>query len=217
MRNSFLHRCYYRLVQRGVGVYFWLKFRVRYLHRRRVPKTGAVLLVANHESFLDPPLVGVGAPRICNYMARETLFSTATLGKRLFTLWIRLLNAYPVSLEGSGLDGVKQTLKRLKNGEMVLIFPEGTRSDGELLPFHAGFIALARRGKAAVMPCGISGAGECLPRGAKKIKNGKIVVAYGEPIPAEEVAAMTDAELLEAVETRIRALIAEAAEARKGT
>ncbi len=214
MRKSFLHHCFYVTMQYVVGLYFLIRFSARYFYPKRVPKSGPVLIVANHESFLDPPLLGVGTPRMCNFMARETLFSNATLGKRLFTLWIRMLNAYPVSLEGSGLGGVKQTLKRLKDGEAVVIFPEGTRSDGELLPFHAGFISLAKRAKAAIVPCGISGAGEAMPRGQKP-RWGCVTVMYGEPIMPDVVQEMPEQELLEMVETRVRALIVEASQARK--
>ena len=212
MKFSLYHRCFYHLVRRIIWVYFKIWFSVRYLHWRRVPMMGPVLIVANHESFLDPPLVGVGLTRMCHYMARETLFGDKTRVKRIFTWFIRRLNAFPVSLEGSGLDGVKQTLKLLKGEQAVVIFPEGTRSEEGLLPFRSGFISLAKRAKTAIVPCGLYGAGKCMPRGAKRPKRGRIMVVYGEVISAEDVQRMPEEELLRMVEERVRELIAEAKE-----
>ncbi|MDO4550208.1 MAG: lysophospholipid acyltransferase family protein [Planctomycetia bacterium] len=218
MIKNFFRRCFYNFVKTLVWIYFVIYFRVRYLHNRKIPSEGAVLIVANHESFLDPPLVGIGCLRICHYMARSTLFEGEKWTKRFFGRIIHLLNAFPVSLEGSGYGGVKETLKRLKAGNPVVIFPEGTRSDCGMLPFRAGFISLARRGKAAIVPCGVYGAGLAFPRGKKFPKCQKITVAYGDAISVEEMAEMTDDEILKSVEEKVRQLISEAemSQKRKG-
>ena len=76
-----------------------------------------------------------------NYVARETLFRLPLLAPLM-----RFLDAFPIDREGSGLSGLKETLRRLKRGELVLIFPEGTRTtDGEVAPLKPGFISVARR------------------------------------------------------------------------
>ncbi|HOU36076.1 MAG TPA: lysophospholipid acyltransferase family protein, partial [Candidatus Omnitrophota bacterium] len=80
-------------------------------------------MVSNHQSHLDPPLVGCGCRRQMNFLARNTLFRSP-----LFAKLISSVNAIPIDREGGGLAGLKETLRRLKRGEMVLVFPEGTRT-----------------------------------------------------------------------------------------
>ena len=149
-----------------------------------IPETGPVLVVSNHQSHFDPPLIGTGCWRRMNYLARQTLFRFAPLG------WlIRSLDAIPIDRDGLGLGGIKESLRRLKRGEMVLIFPEGTRSrDGEVAPFRPGFTVLAARSKAWILPVAIVGAFEAWPRSRRLPRGGTIHVHYGEPIPPEEVA-----------------------------
>ena len=212
MKFSLYHRLFYRLAWSFFLSFFKIWLGIRYLHWRRVPNTGPVLIVGNHESFLDPPAVAVGIVRMCHFMARESLFSTKTVPRRMFSWLMHHLNAFPVSLDGSGLDGVKQTLKLLKAGESVVIFPEGTRSEGDLLPFHKGFISVAKRGKAAIVPCGLYGARKAMPRGAKMPRMSRVAIAYGEVISAEDVQRMSEEELLKLTEEKVRELIAEAKE-----
>ncbi len=96
-------------------------------------------MVSNHQSHLDPPLVGMACHRHMNYIARETLFAF-----KPFAWLIHSINAIAIDREGLGLAGIKESLKRLKNGEMVLIFAEGTRTpDGEIKPFKPGITSLA--------------------------------------------------------------------------
>ena len=114
-----------------------LCFRLRCYGRQNVPRDGGVLVLSNHQSNLDPVLVGIAVPRRLNYLARETLFGFAP-----FRWLIRSLDAIPIDREGLGLSGLKECLRRLKRGEMVLLFPEGTRtSDGEVGALKAGFCA----------------------------------------------------------------------------
>jgi len=85
--------------------------------------TFGVLVVSNHQSHFDPPLVGIGCWRQMNFVARESLMTFRPFG------WlIRSIGAIPIDRDGIGLSGIKESLKLLKRGEMVLIFPEGTRT-----------------------------------------------------------------------------------------
>ena len=165
---------------------------------RIYPRRGPVLVVSNHQSHFDPPLVGAGCWRRMNYLARETLFRFAPLG------WlIRSLDAIPIDRDGLGLNGIKESLRRLKRGEMVLIFPEGTRTrDGEVAPFRPGFTVLAARSKAWILPVAIEGAFDAWPRSQKLPRLGTIHVLYGKPIPPEEVAGCDERELVAEVERR---------------
>ena len=159
-----------------------------------------MLVVSNHQSHFDPPLVGIGCRRQMNYVARDTLFRFPPFG-----WFINSVGAIPIDRDGIGLGGIKESLKRLKRGEMVLIFPEGTRTrDGEIAPFRPGFTALAARSNAAILPVAIDGAFQVWPRSKKFPGLGKIRVHYGKPIPHAEIAGRDERELLAEVERRVR-------------
>jgi 1-acyl-sn-glycerol-3-phosphate acyltransferase len=135
-----------------------------------------------------------------NYLARETLFQFAPLGWLIHTL-----DAIPIDRDGLGLNGLKESLRRLKRGEMVLIFPEGTRTrDGEVAPFRPGFTVLAARSKAWILPVAIAGAFDAWPRSQIFPRRGTIHVHYGQPIPPEEVASCDERDLVAEVEQRVR-------------
>src|SRR5262249_18348265 len=139
---------FFRVVCRLLGV---VVFQIRVFGREHVPSRGGVLVVSNHQSHLDPILVGLACDRRLNYVARDTLF-----GFSPFRWLINSFDAIPIDREGIGLGGLKESLKRLKDGEMLLIFPEGTRTrDGEVGRLKPGFLALARRAKAPLLPVGL--------------------------------------------------------------
>ena len=105
---------------------------------------------------------------------------------------------------GLGIEGIKATLKSLKAGGVVVIFPEGTRSKtGELQQLKAGFIALARRAKVPLVPCGFVGAHDCLPRGTGMIHFRRIRCVYGEAISVSEIELLSDEQLLAMVHSQI--------------
>ena len=118
------------------------------------------------------------------------------------------MNAFPISHDKSPLAGIKETLKRLKDEQAVLIFPEGTRSeDGSLGEFHKGIISVARRSKAPILPCAIQGAYKAWSRHTKFPKPYKVTITFGDVIPAEEVQAMDDDALLERLRETISKML----------
>jgi 1-acyl-sn-glycerol-3-phosphate acyltransferase len=176
-------------------------YRIRYSGVENVPLQGGLLVVANHQSHLDPPLVGAGFPRRMSYLARETLFRFAP-----FAWLLRSLNGVPLDREGGGMAGMKETLRRLKRGEAVLIFPEGTRSpDGEIGRFRQGFATLAVRSKAAILPATLEGAFDAWPRSRNYPLPGRVHVHYGTPLLPEEIAGRSEAELVAEVQSRVEA------------
>ena len=204
-QRSLLNRLWYRLIQCSLQLAAVLVYRVRYSGRRHIPSEGGVLVVSNHQSHLDPPLVGIGCPRLMNYLARDSLFRFAPFGR-----FIHSINAIPIDREGIGLAGIKEALKRLKRGEMVLIFPEGTRSsDGEIAPFRPGFTTLAVRSKAAILPVAVDGAFQAFPRWRKFPGPGRIRVHYGTPMLPAELVGRDDRELAAEVERRVRECLAQ--------
>jgi len=185
-----------RVVCRVIAV--WL-YGLRVEGRENWPHEGSGLVCANHQSMFDPPLVGLTCSRRLNYLARDTLFRVPGL-KQLITF----LDAIPIDRDGGGLAGLKETLRRLKAGELVLIFPEGTRTrDGEVAPLKPGFISVARRSKAPLVPVGLDGAYQAWPRTARLPRAGRVGVAIGKPISPEQVAALSDDDLLAELEQRI--------------
>lgn len=180
-------------------------YRIRYWGRENIPRQGGVLVVSNHQSHLDPPLVGAGCPRRMNYLARNTLFRFGP-----FRWLIRSLDAIPIDLEGVGVTGFKETLRRLKRGEMVLMFPEGTRTrDGRVGPFLPGFSTLAVRTRSAILPVALEGAYQAWPRRHKLPRPAVIHVSYGHPILPSQFGQHSDEQLVREVERRIRKLHAD--------
>lgn len=176
-------------------------FRLRWTGSEHFPETGGALICSNHQSFFDPVLVGLTCNRRMNYLARDTLFHNPILAPL-----IRYLDAIPIDREGGGLAGLKETLRRLKAGEQVLIFPEGTRTtDGEVLPLKPGFCSVARRSKTPLVPVGLDGAYQAWPRTAKFPRLGRMAVVIGEPMQPEMVSQMTDEQVVAELATRIKA------------
>lgn len=186
-------------------------FRIRSFGHEVIPARGPGLLLSNHQSNLDPVLIGLATTRGLNYMARETLFRHRALG------WLmRSLDGFPIDREGTGLGGVKETLRRLKQGQIVVLFPEGTRSrDGQVQAIKPGFCAMARRAGVTLYPAAIDGAFQAWPRQRAFPRRGVIHLCFGTPIRPAEIAAMSDSELLAAVNERIRDCHARAAESRR--
>lgn len=209
--RSIFQRAWYRLVQFSLRVGALCLFRLRLVNVAAMPATGPVVVLANHGSHLDPPLVGVAIGRRLNFLARQSLFDNW-----LFGGLIRSLDAIPINRDGPGLAGLRETLRRLKRGEPVVVFPEGARSrDGRMQPLMPGFVVLLRRGGAAALPLGIAGAHEAMPPGKSAPRLRQIVVAAEAPLSAEEIAGLSDEALLAEIETRIRRAIAKAESIRR--
>lgn len=174
-------------------------FRVRVVGRENVPPDGGGLVCANHQSYFDPVLIGLAVDRRLNYLARDTLFRNP-----LFKWLIDFFDAIPIDREGGGLAGLKETLRRLKQEELVLIFPEGTRTrNGDLQPLKPGFCAVARRSRGPLIPIGFDGAYQAWPRSSPMPRLSRLAVVIGEPILPPLVATLSDPELVAELQGRI--------------
>src|SRR5712692_4334720 len=146
--------------------------------QENVPRQGAVLIAPNHLSFLDPPLIGCALRRPGWFMAKAELFNIPG-----FAWLIRGMHAYPVRRGVVDRAALKRTLEYLKEGELVCVFPEGTRSArGELGPIEIGIGMLALKSGAPIVPVGIRGTDQRLPRDAKRLHRAKIRVQFGRPL-----------------------------------
>ena len=156
-------------------------FSYRVVGKEKLVTDGSVLIASNHESFLDPPLVGVAYDHAVFYLARKTLFRG--LGAWLYPR----LNSIPVDQDRPDMTSLKTIIKLLKQGEQVVVFPEGARTlDGNLQPAEAGTGLIVAKTKAVVQPVRIFGARDALPRGSGKIKFCPITVVVGDPINFSE-------------------------------
>lgn len=142
---------------------------------------GPCLIASNHQSFLDPPLIGGSLPFEIAFVARKSLFVNPVFGGL-----IRACRAIPLDRDEADLAAVRRALATLAEGRKLLIFPEGTRSaDGVLLPAKAGAGLLALRSGVPVVPVRIRGARDVLPRGAALPMGGaRIRIRFGRAIPA---------------------------------
>ncbi|KUP06592.1 acyl-phosphate glycerol 3-phosphate acyltransferase [Bacillus coahuilensis p1.1.43] len=147
---------------------------VKVIGHEHFPKTDGVLLCTNHIDNLDPPIVGITAPRPVSFMAKEELFNVPILGNV-----VKRLKAFPVKRGMSDREALRVGLKLLKNGEVLGLFPEGTRSkDGSLGKGLAGAGFFALRSNAAVVPCAIIGPYKPFKR---------LTVVYGKPIDMDSL------------------------------
>src|SRR3954465_14560282 len=124
-----------------------------------VPTHGAGVIVSNHLSLIDPFVLGYGADRLVSFMGKQELFAVPFVG-----LWIRKLGGFPVDRTRRDPASLRTALTILKQGELLGMFPEGTRStSGELQEFRAGAVRLAARAKAPVIPAAVYNTNHALP------------------------------------------------------
>ena len=148
-------------------------YQYKVIGKENVPSEGGVLLCSNHISNFDPPTVGIAAPRQVHFMAKEELFSAPILGKIL-----PHVNAFPVKRGMSDREALRKALAILKEGKVLGLFPEGTRSKtGELGEGLAGAGFFALRSDAHIVPCAIIGPYKPFRR---------LKVVFGKPINFDE-------------------------------
>ncbi|MGX1193218.1 1-acyl-sn-glycerol-3-phosphate acyltransferase [Metabacillus sp. SLBN-84] len=148
MRMSF-----YQFAKGVVASVFFPLYRIEIHGKEHFPKDGAVLLCSNHIDNLDPPTVGICAPRQVHFMAKEELFQVPVLGGI-----VRKVGSFPVKRGMSDREAIRKGLNVLKDGGVLGLFPEGTRSkDGKLGKGLAGAGFFALKSDASIVPCAIIG------------------------------------------------------------
>jgi len=197
--QSCLKTVFYRAVRFTARITSVTLFDFRCVGRQNLEFDGGALVLSTHQSHFDPVLIGLSYNGRMNYLARRSLFNNRLLGTVIY-----LLDAIELDRDRSGIAGLKETLKRLKGGKKVLVFPEGTRtSDGKIAPLKPGFLAVARRSKVPLVPVAITGAFEALPRTSSFPIRYPIRMAIGEKLEAEMVANLSDDEVLKILSKRM--------------
>ncbi|NLT69789.1 MAG: 1-acyl-sn-glycerol-3-phosphate acyltransferase [Verrucomicrobiaceae bacterium] len=169
---------------------------------------GGLLIASNHVSFLDPPLIGAAFREPLHYFARKTLFDHP-VANFLFTR----VNAIPVNQDKPELSALKLVIHLLKEGEKVLIFPEGERTlDGKLKSEGApGIGMIVSKAKVPVLPVRLFGPEKALPRGSGKLKRHPVTLAVGEPLDLSDLLEKSELgtkERYQAISARIMSAIA---------
>jgi 1-acyl-sn-glycerol-3-phosphate acyltransferase len=149
--------------------------------RENLIEDGAAILASNHQSYLDPPCIGMACRNDIYYLARNTLYQRPLIGPLL-----KRLNTVPVDRDRGDVSSIKTIIRLLRSGHRVIIFPEGTRSsDGKLQPARAGLGMIIAKTLAPVVPIRVFGSFEALPRvGGLKLRPVSVVV--GKPMRFSE-------------------------------
>ena len=154
-----------------------LLFRLQVSGQDHIPRTGGVLIAANHTSYLDIPILGCALPRQASFIGRMDLFS-GIVGTIL-----RYLGWIPIRRERVDRKAFDEAVGRLKAGRVVVIYPEGSRSpDGQLQPGKPGIGMIAAAAGCPVVPALLEGTYEALPPGASWIRVRPIRVIFGQPM-----------------------------------
>jgi len=167
------------LVYRAVRRFFWLWFvllcRFRARGAERIPKEGGCLIVANHQSYFDIPLVAVSTRRHVCFVARDTLAKS-----RPIAFLIKWCGGVMVRRGASDRASLREIGEHLKQGDVVCIFPEGTRSpDGSIGEFKRGMALIARQARVPVVPAGIRGTLRILGRGSSAPRPARCSIEFG--------------------------------------
>ncbi len=174
------------------SIYIWCKvyYRAEIIGLENIPKEGPLIFCGNHRTYLDPPLMVATAKRDMKFLAKEELYNNKFLA---FLGWV--FEAIPVKRDEKDVSAIKTSLKFLKSGQCIALFPEGTRNGlekGEKVKDGVAFFAV--RSGAKVVPCGIKG-------GTKE--NRKVTITYGMPLDYSEYKGTKDKEKLEEITEEI--------------
>ena len=169
-------------IGRALTRWTWrLLFRPRLEGRARLPETGGALLCANHQSFLDIPLVAHLTPRHVAFVARASLAHSG------FLAWVMRESGAVLIRQGKpDRAALREMVAHLEAGDLVAIFPEGSRTwDGSLGELRAGALVAARQAGVPVVPIGIRGAFEAWPRQRRFPRPRRVAARVGAPIDAD--------------------------------
>jgi 1-acyl-sn-glycerol-3-phosphate acyltransferase len=206
----------WRTLRPPVRFLFALMFRFRSHGVENIPESGGALLLINHQSYLDPAILGLPQHRPISMVARKNLYEIPILGRILKGLY-----GLAIDRDAPGTGVIREMVRRLEHGFLVGLFPEGTRSSGARLGrIRPGFISIVRRIDVPIIPVGIAGADRAFPRGAKFIRPARICISFGEPIPESQLHPLRthgrEDELIELIRQHIQVEVERSAERIRG-
>ena len=183
-------------------IFTTLCFDFKTFGEERVPRSGGVLLVTNHQSFLDPILLGVRLLRPVSFFARHSLFEN-----RYFGWLIRSVNAFPVHRGKPDIAAFRETIRRLRGGHVLNIFPEGTRApDRDIGRLQKGIALIVRQAGVPVIPVVVTGSFEAWPRTRKLFRHHPIYMQFGHPLSVE---GLENEQIVELIERTLKRMLQE--------
>ncbi len=162
-------------------LFVWLRIE----GRNRIPQRGGLIVVSNHLSLADPPILWYAAPRHLCFMGRADILNISVVGAIA-----RIAKMVPVKQRTADRNAIKLAIETVQRGEALAVFPEGELSETrDLQPFLPGVLLILRQTRAPVLPVGLIGTDKILPYGklVPKPAFGVVRVRFGEPIPAEQI------------------------------
>lgn len=159
----------YRIVRALLKFFFLFTFRIKVNGKENMLKTGGAIVCINHRSNWDVPVAGAYGVRQFGFMAKSELFKNKLLGG-----FLKMFGAFPVQRGKGDLGAIKAALQRLKNDEIVAMFPEGKRvKNNEIVSAKPGAVMLAHKAKVPIIPIKLEGGYKWLS---------KVTMTIGEPI-----------------------------------
>lgn len=149
--------------------------------REHLPTEGAYLFAPSHRSYIDTPISAAVQTRRMRFMGKDTMWKHERLG-RLFSA----LGAFPVTRGSVDREALKRCVEILNDGEPLVIYPEGERKDGPVIqPLFDGVAFIASKAKVPIVPVGIGGSANAMPRRATFVYPRKVHMVIGEPFSVE--------------------------------
>jgi 1-acyl-sn-glycerol-3-phosphate acyltransferase len=173
----------YRVCRSSLVVFFRVLFGCRVYGAHYLPRTGGYIIASNHVSFLDPLAVGVGVSRPLRFLARHDLFRNPYFG------WlIRNVGAIPIKKDRMDLAGLKNAIRIIREGQILVIFPEGRRMDvrDKLVEPSPGVGFLASLAGVPIIPARVVGTEKALPKNSFFIRLAKVSVYFGQQITIDK-------------------------------
>ena len=176
--DSWASRVAYRIC-RSLVYWFTIAFtRTRIEGREHLPATGPYVIAPVHRSYVDTPITACITPRRIRFMGKQEVWKYRPIG-----WFVSALGAFPVNRGSADREALNRCIAVLEGGEPLVLFPEGERKDGPLVhPLFDGAAYVAARAGVPIIPVGIGGSAEVMPRHAKMIHPRKVCVVIGAPI-----------------------------------
>ncbi len=169
---------FYTIVKGILAILIWLFFKFRVFGAENIPKEGGVIIASNHASYFDIPFLACGIARRADFVAKSELFNN-----RIFGWILKRLGTFPVKRGSIDRWAISEATKRLRDGRVIVIYPEGARSkDGRLSDPKRGIGMVVALSGAMVIPSFIMGTDSVLPRGARRIRLNPVRLYLGNPL-----------------------------------
>ncbi|MFQ3550283.1 MAG: lysophospholipid acyltransferase family protein [Armatimonadota bacterium] len=173
--------------------------RIEVIGHENIPKSGGVLICANHISYIDPPAIGVASKRSVHFMAKKQLFEVPIL-----KFLMKPLQTFPVNQRSADRMALRKAIDYINNGEIVAMFPEGQRNlSGKLMPALPGAGMIALNSDAVVIPAAVFNTEKMLPKGSVFLRFTKLRVVFGKPMDLSDLKEISGRDTIEKACIRI--------------